>query len=450
MSQAATHPALPAAPAQVPCPECQQVLPVYDALHSTHFGCPHCGAFFEQEDNTKPQILRKYEELPPQQLALPLGATGTLRGAAYQVVGYTLRQEAQSKARWEEYQLWQPGTDAYHQLALYQGHWILIEPTPEQPKVGRPKGNCQLAESTLGTFALYNRYSPRIICAQGEFDWDITEDEHLTVSEFINPPLLLARERRGTNGRAAWYLGRHVEPKEIAAAFGVAAEQLPWPNDVGAVQPPPHQDKWPVLRALCLWLCLAVVVTHLALMAWGNQTVLDQEFTSAPAAPPTTITFGSADRPVVVSPSFTVPGNGALSIDLWADVNNDWVELPFTVVNEQTGQFFEVTRGMEYYSGVEGGESWSEGSKDADALLNSVPAGRYHLNFYPAASDANATPIRFRATVMAQASFGSNAVLALLLLLLYPGILWWRRAAHEQGRWEQSDYSSTPQTPSQS
>ena len=143
---------------------------------------------------------------------------------------------------------------------------------------------------------------------------------------------------------------------------------------------------------------------------------------------------------MLVSPSFTVPGTGALTVDLWAGLNNSWVEIPYALVNEQTGQQFAASTNLEHYSGVEDGESWQEGKQEAATLLNEVPAGQYHLNFYPLAEPGKAEQVAFRATVQARATAGSNAGLALLLLLLYPGYIYLRRASHEHTRWQNSDF----------
>ncbi|MBX0290602.1 DUF4178 domain-containing protein [Hymenobacter sp. HSC-4F20] len=409
-------------------------------MNSAFFGCPQCQAFFEYPEVGKPKLLRQFKEKPYMQRVLPLGTTGTLEGEPYRVTGYMWRREAKTTAHWEEYQLRHEKTGAYHQLAVYQGHWMLIEPTEEQYRVQQENSRQSFVETTDSTFVLYNRYSPRVLYAEGEFDWNVLDDEALTVSEFISPPLMLVRERNKSK-RVSWFLARHLDPLAIQNGFGITNSHIPARVGTGAIEPAPGQASWPILRTFSLVVALLVVATHLFLMAWGNETVLDADFISSPATVPLAQPVGSSsDRPVHVSPSFTVPGNGALSIQLWANVDNSWLELPFTVVNEQTGQLFEVTRGMEYYHGVEGGESWSEGSTQADALLTSVPAGRYHLNFYPAADASNQNPVSFRVTVQARASFGSNAFLALILLLLYPAIQYARRYFHEQRRWENSDF----------
>lgn len=432
------------APAAIRCPHCAHEVRYYDALQSAFFGCPACGTFFEYPEVGAPKQLRRFKEAPRHARPLAIGSTGQFEGETYRITGYQWRCEAKGPSyRWEEFQLRHETTGANRQLAVFQGHWLLIEPTDEQYLAELD----QNISTDDADFQLYNRYSPRVLYAEGEFDWNVLSDESLTISEYISPPQMLVRERQNKN-KDHWFRARHLEPREVADAFGVPLSQLPYRNGTGAAQPAPGHAKWPQLVTFSLLMALAVVLTHVFLMIWGNETVFNREFVSEPLPPqPITDSLGQlvtpngSERQVLVSPSFTVPGTGALTVRLWASLNNNWVELPYALVNEQTGQQFAATGNLEYYSGVEGGESWHEGNQDAETLLSQVPSGPYHLNFYPVADPGKSEAIQFRATVQARATAGSNAVLALLLLLLYPGLLYARRALHESSRWENSDFS---------
>ncbi|SDY04507.1 DUF4178 domain-containing protein [Hymenobacter psychrophilus] len=421
------------APAAVRCPHCGHEVRYYDARQSTFFGCPECHTFFTHNEIRALQKIRRFKEYPNHIRPLALGSTGRLAGETYRVTGYQWRCEAKSPDyRWEEFQLRHETTGASRQLAVFEGHWLLIEPTDEEFKPNKEQSIPTLKQQ----FELYNRYKPRVLYAEGEFDWNVLADESLTISEYIAPPQMLVRER---NKYDEWYRARHLEPAEVAAAFGLEPGQLPYRQGVGAAQPAPGGAAWPLLSTVALLMALLVVLTHVFLMKWGNETVFNQEFVSF-APPPTTPGAAAPERPMLVSPSFAVPGTGALTVDLQAGVDNSWVEIPYALVNEQTGQQFAATTNLEHYSGVEDGESWQEGDREANTLLNQVPAGQYHLNFYPLADPGKAEQVQFRATVRARATAGSNAFLALLLLLLYPGYSYLRRSSHEHTRWQNSDF----------
>ena len=71
--------------------------------------------------------------------------------------------------------------------------------------------------------------------------------------------------------------------------------------------------------------------------------------------------------------------NSNVRISASAPVNNSWADLDVDLINEQSQEVESVNVPIEYYSGVEDGESWSEGGQDQDATLSSLPAGNITL-----------------------------------------------------------------------
>ncbi|MBG8555617.1 DUF4178 domain-containing protein [Hymenobacter guriensis] len=430
MSTAATS-----APAQLPCPKCQAPVPYFDEANSTHFVCPQCESYFEATDDKPARAIGKFNGAHAAPV-LPVGAVGTLRGQQYRVTGWMQRRESKTIYQWQEYMLRHEETGIYAQLAVYEGHWMLVGPAAQSYKVQMR----QIVETPETTYNIYNKYQVQILYAGGEFDWDIREDEQLTVTEYIAPPHMLVQEKRGKTEH--WYKGLHLEPREIADGFGIPSHQLPYRNGVGAVQPPPGEAAWPALRNFTLSMALLIVFTQLAfLVIKPEKQVLALEFssgrdTTSMAAVAEAQAAGS--NRVIVSKPFAVDGPAALEFRVGSSLANQWLEVPVTLVNEQTGQQYEFTKNLEFYSGVEDGESWSEGDPAQDATLAKIPTGRYHLNLYPVTENGQDLPLRLQ--VSQHTPLHSNAVLALLALLVYPGLLYWWRSYHEQQRWQNSDY----------
>jgi hypothetical protein len=154
----------------------------------------------------------------------------------------------------------------------------------------------------------------------------------------------------------------------------------------------------------------------------------------APAAPP------PGYSQMLVSDPFVVRTPTAMTIDLTAlGLTNHWLEVTGSLVNEETGRGYEFTRSLEYYEGVEDGESWLEGSRSASAVLSGVPAGSYHLNLYPSAEPG--TPgTTLHLDIVQEGSLWSNFGLVLLVLLSVPLYQWWRYNAFETSRWENSNF----------
>lgn len=108
------------------------------------------------------------------------------------VVGFSARCEEESEQYvWTEYQLFQPDTGQYLQLAQFQGHWTVVKPNPEPSENAR--SNSRSIRRPEGTYQLYNRYEGRVLWAVGEFDWDIEGDDRLKISEYILPPICWCR-----------------------------------------------------------------------------------------------------------------------------------------------------------------------------------------------------------------------------------------------------------------
>ncbi|WP_089333547.1 DUF4178 domain-containing protein [Hymenobacter mucosus] len=432
----------PAAPAHVTCPQCKAPLPCFDEQQSTHFSCPSCHMFFGLKEGNlhTPKKLRKFTQEPAHALALPVGTLGSLRGQPFRVTGYMIRKEARTRASWEEYQLLNPETHTYAQLALYEGHWTYITPTDQKFTIIARQGNRATVDTDDHYYELYNRYSPRVLYAEGEFDWNVLDDEGLKIAEFIDPPLMLVEEKKVRS--ATWYLAEHVEPAEVQEGFNVPPTRMPFRMGTGAVQPAPGAN-WDALKNFSLGLAVLVIFTHVFFSLLRPETTLaDLSWATSSTTPAAAVPPDSSTAPVLeavkVSSPFEVPYNTALEFDLRANLNNQWVEVPVVLVNEQTGRTYDFTKTMEYYSGVEDGESWSEGSVTADAVLADIPAGRYHVNLYPTTDITQIVTGNLRVAI--NTPLHSNVVLFLVLLLAYPAVQYLRRQNYEHSRWQNSDY----------
>jgi hypothetical protein len=97
-----------------------------------------------------------------------------------------------------------------------------------------------------------------------------------------------------------------------------------------------------------------------------------------------------------------------------------------------------VSRDLGYYSGVEDGESWSEGSRTTSIRLPTVPAGQYYLRIDPESPAATRYAISVRRDVPMVVPYG----IVFLLLLVPPILMTIRPMNFEYKRWQESDYAS--------
>ncbi|TDN36066.1 hypothetical protein E4631_03720 [Hymenobacter sp. UV11] len=435
-----------ASAAWVTCPQCATRLPSQNPGSSQYFGCHQCRAFFWADplQPTRPgQRLDGFKRPLVPGPSLPLGVVGTLGGYRCRLTGYQVRGEKDDRlAEWREYQLRPaeplPGAEPFDlplQLAEYQGHWLLIRRAPRFPGVrsGKPFHNKSWRDATTGrNYQLWHRYQPVVRDALGEFDWNILEDERMSTQEFTAPPYLLVSEQRpGT--RPAWYLAEHLEPTEVAAAFYLNVSDLPAREGVGAAQPAPVPG-WEYITQLSIVVMSALVLLQTLLVLLRPVVDESQNLLIAEPGP-------EATSQMLVSRSFNVQGPAALAVTLEApDITNHWVELTASLVNEQTGRGYEFTRSLEYYEGVEDGESWREGDRTAEVVLSAVPSGRYHFNFYPTV-DKGTGIAHFTWRTEVNTVLWSNFWLVLGLLGLVPAVVGWRHRNFERERWEGSNFS---------
>jgi hypothetical protein len=429
----------------IDCPKCAAQLPSHDPAHSRFFGCPKCRTFFSANPAAPAiaaQRLDGFKQALKPGPSLPLGLAVELGGHRCRLTGYQVRGEKDDRlAEWREYQL-RPAeplagddpADFPLQLAEYQGHWLLIRNAWQAPDKKGPRAvqDGSWEDETGRNYRIWHRYKPIIREAIGEFDWNILEDEKLLITEYTSPPYLLVSEQVGNN-KPAWYLAQYLEPEQVAQAFGMPVADLPTRRDVGAAQPNPTQH-WPELGRLTALVAVLLATLQLLFFVARPAIYQDEEFTiTDPGA-------GATSR-MLVSNSFTIANAGALAVSLRSpDLINHWVEVTASLVNEQTGRGYEFTRSLEYYAGVEDGESWSEGDRSTDAVLSAVPAGRYHFNLYPTV-DQGAGAVTLQLHTEENATLWSNFWLALGALGLMPLWVWWSRRSFEQSRWINSDFN---------
>ncbi|WP_461095069.1 DUF4178 domain-containing protein [Spirosoma gilvum] len=412
--------------ATLDCPKCQTEITYYDVAGSSYYGCPACHAFFWYEFENPPQILTAFS-ISASPVVLPIGTEGYINNQFVRVVGFIHKRETGTTYDWVEYMLLQKD-GSYCQLSEYDGHWMLIEPTGKQYQAYRDQSYYVRAEDRQ--YKLFSQYKAEVINAVGEFDWNILADEQLAISEYIQPPYMLVHEQ--DQQRSDWYKARYVKRAELATAFGITEKSLPQPVGVGAIEPSDaNKDVWKATwRFTRLTLVLICVLQVVLMIARPSKELVNQSLYTQPDS-------AGVSKPVITS-TFEVNGPTSLVIDLAAtSLTNHWLELSINLINEQSGRVYEVSKSLEFYEGVDGGESWTEGSRIEEAILSRVPSGRYHMNIYPV-SEKDQT-ISYTVRVRQNRGLGSNLVVFVLLLAIYPIILAFRLGSFETRRWANSN-----------
>jgi hypothetical protein len=185
-------------------------------------------------------------------------------------------------------------------------------------------------------------------------------------------------------------------------------------------------------RTAALLVALATLLWVVHLATAREKVVFTQAFTYDPR--------GIQDASFV-TPVFELDGRpSAVRVETAADLDNQWVDVGYALVDDDTGQTYEFAQEVSYYRGVDEGESWSEGSRTDNLTLSRIPSGRYFLRIEPE-GDRAGRPVRYRVRVVRDAATSIWFLAALVLIVIPPIASTWRSATFERRRWAESDHA---------
>jgi hypothetical protein len=445
-------PALPSGPRlraqSLPCPHCASPLTLQAPDQAQRVGCPSCGSLLDASQGRLTYL--KSLQQPEPRMLIPLGTEGTLRDNKVVVAGFLIRSCVLDGERfpWREYLLLDRDQHSFLWLVESDGHWSLAQ-NVAPADVGRH--NVRAVRFGDELYRRYQDYEARVEGVYGEFYWKVEQGEMATVSEFACAPHLLAEEvqKHAQGAEVNWSLSTYLDGSEVMAAFGLKTG-LPTPEGIAPHQPNPHKA---TSRTLFRWMWAAFALWFLVLMVQcathRNALIYQATYDLAEAAERQKLSR-EADPPaeagevVFFSEPFELkePAKN-LAVTVRAPVQNAWVEVDGALASESsdTVEFFQAP--LSYYSGVDGGESWSEGSQKETVYLSSLPKGTYVLRIAPAWEGAQ-PPVRgLSVELRSGAMHPIYYLLSFLLLLVVPLIHAMRSASFETARWANSSFGNT-------
>ena len=391
-------------------------------------GCGSCGAVVDPTNDLAQQIGKfkaKNKVTPP----LELGASGTLRGESLEIIG-TQRRKMQAEGVW--YYWWEfvalAPDHSLRWLTEYAGHWNLAR---VQDKAIAKMG---LTVKFAGTeFKHFQSYDARTDFVMGEFPWRVKAEEIVKAHDYIAPPQMLSREVTGKE--ETWTLAEYIPHDEIAEAF-LRGKKLPEPKGVFANQINPKDARHKIVcRSFWIFVLLAWVVQIGLLVAAPGKLVEEKAV------------YRPTDDEPRLTREFSLP-NGARRLEVGhaTSLSNNWIGLHLTLVNTSTGQAWEIDREIAYYEGVDGGESWSEGSRSDEIVFTDLPPGNYVLAEDTEMDPAASRDVPSEITVAYAGPRWSSLILLLIFLSVFP--IWTRIGKHnfEVARWAESDHQIVSST----
>ncbi len=412
---------------QFNCPNCGGTIEIKAAGYTVNIACQYCGTMLDVSDPDV-RIIKRFEE-EVRKLELPLGSRGELRGTEWEVIGY-LRRSENGQYPWDEYLLFNP-YEGYRFLDTDGRGWTLGRQLTKAPEKTGVRGF-----TVDGEFyePFYAQTRCQVDYVLGEFYWRVEVGEEALTADYVRPGKMLSWERSAEE--AEWTLGELLAPNEITDAFGIDPPKgggLPMPHE-----PSPYREK-------------AGQFMKIALAAAAFLLVISFVFggTSEPQTATVSLATNGVERSAKIGPIVLERPLQGVTVSAQAPgIENSWIDLTYTLTDQETGDVYTANNVVERYSGRDAEGNWTEGSRSSTSKFSSIPAGTYQLDIYAAGSrwQSNAGYVssnnaQVQVTIAKGATFYSNLILALLVVFAPALWQWWKHLSFESRRRSDSDFA---------
>lgn len=424
------------------CPECNGAVDLRLPDSSMRVVCPYCNQLISTENGTL-ALLGKLASKAKPDIALGTKAKfPQFADGEFTVVGYQ-RRSAWVSYSWypfHEYLLHHP-TVGFRWLVCSDGHWSFAEPV--DTAATQTSGLRDRVYQGV-TFKAYASCTMRVDEVFGEFYWRVKTGDTSTTLDAIAPPAMLSRELEGQELNTS--LSTHLSLDDVRKATGI---QVPDTRQgVGPIEP----QKLTHLGKVGAALFALLVVLGIGFSAKAKpHTLVAQIFEVPPGKPelpppPAEVgPLGAEDQPgnAFFTEPFELKGGENIEFAVQVSgISNSWAYVVVDLVDESTGTFVSVDNELEYYSGNEGGESWSEGSTRKKRTISPMKAGTYVARVE--AVHGMATPTSVSLTIRQNIFQAAGLIAAIVLLLIIFTILALVRWRHNKKRWENSGFYGPP------
>src|SRR6185436_15182484 len=140
-------------------------------------------------------------------------------------------------------------------------------------------------------------------------------------------------------------------------------------------QPSPFKGSIGGIWRLMMLLIGAVIFLSIAFSAASNHAPDFQQRYSFAA--------GSPDATVLSEPFELKGRTSAAEVEIKTDLSQNWAFFNIALINQDTGDAFNVGREVSSYTGSDSDGTWSEGGNSESVTIPSVPPGNYRLLVEP-------------------------------------------------------------------
>jgi hypothetical protein len=281
-------------------------------------------------------------------------------------------------------------------------------------------------------------YPVKVRFVVGEFYWRVAVGERVRVTDYTRPGTMVSCEEN--DSERTWSRMDMLGWGEAERAFGIDRRR-PDTDTPSPHEPSPWRDR--LIESLIIGAVAAFTLIVIAIMGSGSVRVASGDFVAELDGAPKTVVIHNIDIPAHSS---------AIRISEQSDqLDNSWVDLDYSLVDRRTQQSFDAYGLAEHYTGRDSDGAWSEGSTRPNTRLSSIPPGSYDLvvemaahrwipnssaTFFGGQQSVDANPVQIPVTINVDRGgmFGGNIILGLILILIWPGIVFWRHYSFEKRR----------------
>ncbi len=422
------------------CPSCNAPVDLRAPGQSLRAVCTYCNTLLDVDSGSLAVVGKLSSKAS---LRIPLGNRATFDEGEMTVIGYVARS-AQVEGVWypfEEYLLYKPSL-GFRWLVCSDGHWSYVQPIA----VG--------AVEDYGSHVVYEgvklkkfqNAQLRVDQVYGELYWKVQAGQYSMGTDFVAPPAMVSREVEAGN-EINWSLCTYKKVSDVEAAFDGKVTGLGSPTGVAPNQPDPtHGVATPLTLSFVLLIVLGIVFAAMANPTTVFEQTVQVEGGVLPVLPDTSAPDTTVPQNVFFSEPFQLVGGKNVELGFHSYLANDWVYVVASVVNTQTGDVTTVDGNMEFYSGVDDGESWSEGDPATSMVIGPVAPGSYVLRLEMQKGGVSDTSMSVR---VRQGVFRGRYLGLALLVLGIPFLIFGVYTyTFERRRWTNSDEgpSGAPKT----
>lgn len=403
--------------------------------------CAYCGTAHQPEPDGGLQIIQQAQR-QRRQSALPLYQRGTLdipggildvsQPAEYEIIGIAWREMTKEGITypWQEFLLFNPYLGfRWLIFSMSDGVWSVGGPLPGAPQVIQ---NAWPAVDYKGEHYKHHTSGlARTTYVEGEFPWQVLFGDAVSTNDYVCPPKLISIEHQKTmeGSDLSFTQMRPISAAEVWAAFRVQGQP---PSERGmhpaAPNPAAQNTRFYLLAGAGLFLAWV-----LATLLYGGMREQKQ------------VWKGNLPTAGTISEEITIGKPGEMTtieVALQATgMNNSWAYAEVLLVNPQTEEATVIGVEAEYYSGVDGGESWSEGQNPGKQAVGAIAGGTYVMQVTSQIDTGGDPADMLTLSIQQDVPLWRYVVIPLLVIGLFPLVNLIRRASFEKKRWAESDHA---------